>query len=97
MPEPWRERTTPIAGERPQPGADRRAADADLRGQIALGRQPVAAPQLAALDQPADVRHDLFGAALARLAGPVPSESGVLILVCPIMPDRFRETPSDST
>ena len=50
-------------GERVQTHAHRRTADADLRGEIALGRQPIARPQRLALDQAADVRHDLLGAA----------------------------------
>ena len=42
--------------QRAQAGAHRRPADADLRRQVALGRQAIAGPQRAALDQCADVR-----------------------------------------
>ena len=51
--------------QRAQPGADRRPADADLEREIALGGQPIAGLQRAALDQLADVRHDLAGTAFA--------------------------------
>ena len=54
--------------QRAQAGADRRPAHADLRREIALGRQAVARPQLATLDQGAHVRHHLLGAALAARA-----------------------------
>jgi hypothetical protein len=52
-------------GERAKPGPHRRPAHADTGGKIALGRQAVARPERAALDQRADVRHDLLGAAFA--------------------------------
>ena len=60
-------------GERPQAGANRRPADADLRRQIALGRQAIARLQRAALDEIADVRDDLPGAAFTPLSGDRPA------------------------
>ena len=56
--------------ERPQPGANRRPADANLRGEIAFGRQAIAGLERAALDELADVGHDLSGPAFGTLAGP---------------------------
>ena len=61
VPAPWRACTTPIADERLQPGPHRGAADADLHRQLALGRQAIARPQLAALDQRPDVRDHVLG------------------------------------
>ncbi len=48
-------------GQRPQPRADARPADTKPYRQIALGRQAIARAELTPLNQPADVRHDLFG------------------------------------
>src|SRR5207244_7840279 len=47
-----------------------RTTHADVRREIALSRQPVARPQLLALDQAAHVRDDLPGAALTDAFGP---------------------------
>ena len=47
--------------QRLQPGPDRRAAHADLHGELALGRQPIAWPQLALFDERPDVRDDVLG------------------------------------
>jgi hypothetical protein len=52
--------------QRPKTGPDRGPAYAYLRREITFGREPVAAPQRPALDQGADVRHDLLGAAFAH-------------------------------
>jgi hypothetical protein len=48
-----------------QPHPDGRAAHADLRREIALGRQAIAGAQTAALDQVADEGHDLIRAAFS--------------------------------
>jgi len=47
--------------QRLQPGPHRGTAHADLDGQLALRRQPVARPQLAPLDEGPDVRDDVLG------------------------------------
>ena len=47
--------------QRLQPGPDRRAAHADLNGELALGRQAIPRPQLALFDERPDVRHDVLG------------------------------------
>ena len=57
-------------GERAQADPHRRPADADLRRQLTFGGQPVARAQRAALDEVADVRDDLLGAALRSRARP---------------------------
>ena len=49
-------------GERAQPGAHRRAADAHLAGEVAFGRQAGAGAEAAAVDQLPDVRHHGGGA-----------------------------------
>jgi hypothetical protein len=48
-------------GERAKTGADARPADADVLGELALGRQPITRSQLAAFDLSADVVYHLFG------------------------------------
>ena len=55
--------------QRAQAGAHGRTAHADVDRQIALGRQAVAPPQLAALDQRAHVGHDLSRAVGQALFG----------------------------
>jgi hypothetical protein len=53
-------------GERAQACPDGRAADADLRREIAFRREAVAGSQRAALDELAYVGHDLTGPARGR-------------------------------
>ena len=48
-----------------EPGTHGRPAHADVHGQLALGRQPIAGTQRAALDPRANVAHDLVGARFA--------------------------------
>ncbi len=62
VPEPRRDRTTPSVASDAQPGAHRRPADAEVSGKLTFGRQPIAGVQGAALDEAADVGHDLFRA-----------------------------------
>jgi hypothetical protein len=52
----------PHRGEGVQTGAHRRAADADLEGEIAFGRQAIARTEAAAIDQVADESDHLFSA-----------------------------------
>jgi hypothetical protein len=47
--------------QRTKPGADRRPADADVHGQIPLGRQPIARAQRTPLDLRPHVSDDLIG------------------------------------
>ena len=63
VPEPRRDRTTPSVASDAQPRAHRRPADAEVSGQLALGGQPIAGVQRAALDEAAHVGDDLFGPA----------------------------------
>ena len=73
---PGRQRRRPVGDERAgavarlhdahrrqrlQPGPDRRTADADLDGELALGRQAIPGPELALLDERPDVRDDVLG------------------------------------
>ncbi|OLB61959.1 MAG: hypothetical protein AUI11_07465 [Acidobacteria bacterium 13_2_20CM_2_66_4] len=53
-------------GEGVESGADRRPADANLHGEVALGGQPVAGAQRAAVDEAAHVREHLFRAPFER-------------------------------
>src|SRR5262249_22802986 len=64
-------------GQRMESHPHRGTADADLRREIALGRQPVARPELLALDEAAHVSDHLLGAALyrAHFPGPDPGRS----------------------
>ena len=75
VPEPCRDCTTPIAASARRPARTVGRLTPICSREIALGRQAVARPQLAALDQGAHVRHHLLGAALAARAEPLPSSS----------------------
>ena len=50
-----------ISGERPEAGADGRAADLDLERELPFRRQAVPRPELAGLDESLDMGDDAFG------------------------------------
>ena len=54
-----------------QSGADRRAADAELRRQLAFGRQTVAWAKLSAFDERRDVPDDLVGSVAGEIGGQI--------------------------
>ena len=63
--------------ERPQAGANRWPADANLGGEIAFGWEAIAGLERAALDELADVGHDLPGPAFGALAGSRPRGAAI--------------------
>ena len=51
--------------------ADRRAADAELRRQLAFGRQTVARAELSAFDERRDVPDDMVGSVAGQIGGQI--------------------------
>ena len=73
-------------GEGVQAGPHRGTADADLQGEIPLGRQAIAGTEPAAIDQVADESDHLFGAALDA----PPRPAVLTVLRAPVAGDRHN-------
>ena len=81
--------------ERAQAGAHGRTAHADLEREVALGRQTIAGPERSALDEPAHVRDDLFGAAFRHASALSGSRCAAYLLdICTVTGVRSRADQS---